>query len=253
MDGNRYSRSRPHIHGKAIEKIRSLPGIAVPIPRALDVGCGTGQSTVALAEIANSIIGVDPSAEMLAHARPHPNIQYLQSSAEDIPLASGLFDLITAAQAFHWFNQSSFLAEANRLLQIDGWLVIYTSWFTCEMKENSSFSRWFRGDYLVRYPSPPRKPQSISEELAQTHGFVIGGEFEFTNDISMTNERFTDYQLSTTNIIAAVERGDDTFDNAARWIRASIDPFFGSNSHRTFQFMGKLWGLEKSNQSNFLA
>jgi len=47
-------------------------------------------------------------------------------------------------------------------------------------------------------------------------------EDEFTNDVCMTIERFTDYQLSTTSIIAAVERGNDTFDNAARWRHASI-------------------------------
>lgn len=246
MDGNRYSRSRPYIHATAIEKIRSLTGISIPVARALDVGCGTGQSTIALAEIGNSIIGIDPSAEMLAHALPHPKIRYLQSSAEEIPLAGELFDLVTTAQAFHWFDQQSFLAEANRLLRTNGWLVIYTSWFTCEMKENSSFSSWFKGQYLDRYPSPPRNRQSITTGLAQTHGFTIQGEDEFTDDVLMTIERFTDYQLSTTNIIAAVDRGDDTFDDAAHWIRASLAPFFASEAQGTFLFLGKLWCLKKS-------
>ena len=201
---------------------------------------------MALAEIGSSVIGIDPSAEMLAHALPHPKIRYMQSSAENIPLASEQFDLITVAQAFHWFNHHSFLAEANRLLRMNGWLMIYTSWFTCEMEENSSFSTWFRGEYLDRYPSPPRNRQSITDELVKPFGFVLRAENEFTDGVSMTIERFTDYQLSTTNIIAAVDRGEDTFDSVAEWIHASIAPFFAADTRRTFRFLGKLWGMEKT-------
>jgi ubiquinone/menaquinone biosynthesis C-methylase UbiE len=101
-----------------------------------------------LTDIASSVIGVDPSADMLAHATPHPNIEYRQSTPEHIPLADQQFDLIAAAQAFHWFDQDAFLAESNRLLRSPGWLVIYTSWFTGEMQENPAFSNWFECEYL---------------------------------------------------------------------------------------------------------
>jgi ubiquinone/menaquinone biosynthesis C-methylase UbiE len=245
MDGDRYSRSRPYIHGTAVERIRALSGIAAPVHCVLDVGCGTGQSTIALAEIGHSIIGMDPSAEMLAHALPHSRIQYVQASAENIPLSSDHFDLIAAAQAFHWFNQEVFLREANRLLQTGGWLTIYTSWFTGELRENSNFSSWFKREFLDRYPSPPRYRQSVTAELAHAHGFLICGEDDFTNDIGMSIERFTDYQLSATNIIAAVERGEHTYENAAQWIRASLAPFFADEANRTFLFTGKLWCLQK--------
>jgi hypothetical protein len=62
----------------------------------------------------------------------------------------------------------------------------------------------------------------------------------------MTKERFTDYQLSTTNIIAAVERGEDTFDNAARWIHASIAPFFGSDVAPDIPVPGENSGVWKN-------
>ena len=127
--------------------------------------------------------------------------------------------------------------------------MIYTSWFTCEMKENPGFSAWFSGKYLDRYPSPPRNRQPVTGELAQSFGFLFRGEDEFTDDVRMSIDRFTDYQLSTTNIIAAVNRGDDTFENIAAWIRASIAPFFALDSQRTFQFLGKLWRLEKIDRS----
>ena len=104
IDAGRYSRARPHVHAAAIEKLRTFARTGMPFSRALDVGCGTGQSTVALTAIADLVIGVDPSADMLAHAIRHAKVNYRQASAEEIPFPDGQYDIITAAQAFHWFG-----------------------------------------------------------------------------------------------------------------------------------------------------
>jgi ubiquinone/menaquinone biosynthesis C-methylase UbiE len=246
INAERYLRARPDIHSTAVGKFRSFAHVDAPFARALDVGCGTGQSTVALTEVASSVIGVDPSTAMLAHAIRHPNVEYQQSTAEHIPLAGCQFDLITAAQAFHWFDQDAFLAESNRLLRLPGWLVIYTSWFTGTMKEDSTFSDWFKGDYLGRYPTPPRNRTFVTEEMGQAHGFAFRGEDEFSDNLSMTLERFIDYQLSTTNIIAAVERRDTAYEDAQTWMQASIASYFGEQAQRTFLFSGRIWYLEKT-------
>jgi ubiquinone/menaquinone biosynthesis C-methylase UbiE len=246
MDAERYARARPYIHSTAIAKFRSFAKINKPFPSALDVGCGTGHSTVALAEIATSVIGIDSSGDMLSHAIPHPNIEYHQSTAETIPFEDGKFDLITAGQAYHWFDSDAFLAESNRLLRLPGWLVIYTSWFTSEMKEDSKFSDWFKDEYLKRYPSPPRTRIKITGELAEKHRFTFHGEDEFTNEIKMTRNRFTDYQLSTSNVIAAVEKGNVGFDDVKNWLHASLTPFFDDQQERIFLFYGKIWYLEKT-------
>ena len=110
---------------------------------------------------------------MLAHAIPHPNVKYQQSTAEHIPLADQQVDLITAAQTFHWFDQNAFLAESTRLLRSAGWLVIYMSRFTGEMKENSTFSSWFECEYLDRYPTPPRNRTPITRTLHKNLGLLF--------------------------------------------------------------------------------
>jgi SAM-dependent methyltransferase len=246
MDAKRYSRARPRIHPTAIERFRAIAGRAAPFDLALDVGCGTGQSTVVLTEIAKRVIGVDPSADMLAHAERHPNVEYVRSAAEHTPFPDGRFDLISAAQAYHWFDHDAFLAESHRLLQVPGWLVVYTSWFTGEIRGEPAFGDWFRGEYLSRYPTPPRNRAPITEDLARTHGFDFHGEDEFRNEVAMTIERFADYQLSTTNVISAVERGAESFDGAGRWIRDSMGRFFAGEHERVFRFSGKMWCLEKA-------
>jgi ubiquinone/menaquinone biosynthesis C-methylase UbiE len=246
MDARRYARARPYVHSTAIDRFRSFAQIDAPLSLALDVGCGTGHSTIVLTDIAERVIAVDPSEDMLKQATPHPNVEYRKSTAEDTPFQDDQFDLITAAQAFHWLDREAFLAEAFRLLRVPGWLLIYTSWFTGEMKGEPAFSAWFTGEYMGRYPSPPRDRAPITEELAQRHGLAFRGNEEFRNEVGMTVRRFTDYQLSTSNIIAAVEQGVESFDGADQWIRASISRFFGEDLERIFLFRGKSWYLAKA-------
>jgi SAM-dependent methyltransferase len=246
MDARRYATARPNIHPTAVERFRRFAQIDAPLPLALDVGCGTGQSTVALTEVADRVTGIDPSVDMLKAAAKHPNVEYRQSAGERTPFQDGQFDLITAGQAFHWFDHDAFLAESHRLLRAPGWLVVYTSRFTGEMKGEPTFSDWFKGEYPNRYPTPPRDRTPVTEELARRHHFVLRGEEEFSNEIGMTIQRFTDYQLSTTNVIAAVKEGTGGFDDAARWIRASLKPFFLDRRERVFLFRGRIWYLEKA-------
>ncbi len=247
IDGKRYAQARPDIHPTAIEKIRLVVGVGEQLTRVLDVGCGTGQSTIALTEIASSIVGIDPSTNMLTQAAPHPNINYCVSTAEGIPFSDTVFDLITSAQSFHWFDHDAFLSESSRVLRVPGWLVIYTSWFTSEMKEDPSFSRWFKSEYLGRFPTPPRNRTAVNEEIASKHGYIFSAEDGFSNELEMSIDRFVDYQLSTTNMIAAVEQGMVEYDDAAKWLHRSIEPYFSSNSKRTFLFWGKILYLEKAN------
>ena len=241
----RYAKGRPKVHAIAIARFRAFADTAWPVRTALDVGCGTGQSSVALTEIADRIVGIDASSDMLGVAELHPKVEYRQSQAEQIPFGDSDFDLICVALAFHWLDQDAFLAEANRLLASTGWLLIYGSWFQLKMKENAEFTDWFKNEYFARFPSPPRNRTPISDETARRHGFELLGDDEYSVEIPMTIDGFTDYQLSTTNVLAAVESGADRFGDAEAWVRRSLEPFFEGETERTFIFTGKSWYLRK--------
>ena len=109
--GRNYALFRPEYPP---ELARSLAELTTQ-RRAVDVGCGTGQLTTQLAAHFDDIIGVDPSAEQIANAKAHPRVRYLIAAAEQIPLEDSAVDLITAAQAAHWFDRPAFYAEARRL------------------------------------------------------------------------------------------------------------------------------------------
>jgi SAM-dependent methyltransferase len=82
---------------------------------ALDVGCGTGQLSVLLAERFAHVIATDASAQQIEKAAAHERVEYRVAPAEHSSLPEHSVDLITAAQAAHWFDRPAFYAEARRV------------------------------------------------------------------------------------------------------------------------------------------
>ena len=111
----RYRRVRPFIHTRVAEQICALSGCA-RFRRALDVGCGTGQSTVALATIADRVVALDSSQQMLDHASACPNVRYQLGRAEQLDFSDGEFDLVSVGSALHWFDQPRFFTCCRRVL-----------------------------------------------------------------------------------------------------------------------------------------
>ena len=89
---------------------------------ALDVGCGSGQSTKGLLTYYDKVLGVDRSASQIAMApKDIPNMSFKRGSAEDLYFVDNeSVDLITAASASHWFDTDLFYSEMWRLLKPDG-------------------------------------------------------------------------------------------------------------------------------------
>jgi len=222
----RYANGRPYFHPLAIKKIGAVCCETGRVNRALDVGCGTGQSTLALVEVADKIIGLDNSTEMLSHAAGHAQISYVEARAEQLPFDDGAFDLVTVGLALHWFDQQQFMLEARRVLRQGGWLVIYHDGFTGRMKGNSNFEKWNREHYLRRYPPPPRNKQTFTETDAAAYGFVPSGLDDFIHEEQFTPDQLVGYLLTQTNVISAVETGSEGLQSVAQWILNSTLPLF---------------------------
>jgi SAM-dependent methyltransferase len=231
----RYAKSRPFFHPLAIEKIQSICCATGRINRALDVGCGTGQSTVALLDVAEEVVGLDSSAEMLSYAVRRPQIRYVEARAEQIPFDDTSYGLITVGGAFHWFDDRKFMLEARRVLRPGGWLVIYNDGFTGRMIGNEDYQKWNREQYLVRYPTPPRNNHFLSDSEVLAYGFVPSGLEQFTHDVQFTQEQLVSYLLTQTNVIHAVEAGKEDLQSVANWLLDSVQPLFlGATESFTF-------------------
>ncbi len=104
----------------------ALAGAAPARRLAVDVGCGSGQLSVLLAEHFDAVDAYDPSDSQLSGAEAHPRVRYAVAPAESLPAADGAADLITAAQAAHWFDRPRFYAEVKRIAAAGAVLALIT-------------------------------------------------------------------------------------------------------------------------------
>ena len=90
---------------------------------ALDLGCGSGQACRALEPWFDNVLGGDVSVDQLK-AAPSSASYYLAAHADALPVADNSVDLITVAQALHWFPLPAFFHESARVLRDEGLLAI---------------------------------------------------------------------------------------------------------------------------------
>jgi ubiquinone/menaquinone biosynthesis C-methylase UbiE len=93
-----------------------------------DVGSGTGILSKMFLENGNTVLGVEPNKEMREAAenilRDYSKFKSIDGTAESSSIEENSVDLITAAQAFHWFNLEKSKKEFKRILRNNGWIVL---------------------------------------------------------------------------------------------------------------------------------
>lgn len=117
-----YSKFRPSYPMEFISKILS---ISTQRKLAWDCGTGNGQVASILSSHFEHVVATDISKNQLSQAPRIPNIEYRIESAESTSIVSNSVDLITVAQAIHWFDFNPFFKEVNRVLKQDGIIAIF--------------------------------------------------------------------------------------------------------------------------------
>jgi ubiquinone/menaquinone biosynthesis C-methylase UbiE len=135
---------------------------------AWDAGTGSGQAAIGLARHFARVIATDASTQQIEHALPDPRISYRVGPAEASGLADGAVDLVTAAQALHWFDRPRFWAEARRVLQPRGVVAVWTYALFEIAPDIDEVVRHFYSAVVGPYWAPERR---ITEERYQTIEF----------------------------------------------------------------------------------
>lgn len=107
-----YARYRPWYPPELLARLAAL---APAHNLCWDVATGTGQAAVTLAEHFDRVIATDASERQIAHAQPHPKVEYRVELAERSSLADASVDLVTIAAALHWLALPDFYAEVRRV------------------------------------------------------------------------------------------------------------------------------------------
>ena len=136
-----YRRVDPRLLSKIVQYL----GLPNPAEGAvLDVGCGTGNYTIALAEQGYQMVGCDPSLRMIRAARDKSDqIDWLHDDAESIRPPSGSeFERVLATLTIHhWNDRVAAFKNLRQVLNSDGELLIFTS--TPEQMRNYWLNEYF--------------------------------------------------------------------------------------------------------------
>lgn len=125
---NQYSSFRPTYDPTLLRTLVELTGhheFPAPVV-ALDIAAGSGQATMHLAEYAQTVIASDLALSQIASMPHHPRIQRYVARAESSGLPDHSVDLITVAQAMHWFDVDAFHREVHRILKPNGIIAVWT-------------------------------------------------------------------------------------------------------------------------------
>lgn len=143
-ESSKYAAARPTYPKSLFDFLASLVDQR---ELAWDCATGNGQAAVILAGYFKQVIASDASAKQIENAEKRSNVSYEVFPAEKTTLDSGSIDLITIAQALHWFNFGEFYNEAKRV-----------------MKENAVIAAWTYGHYAIS-PEVDKVTHNLYEDV----------------------------------------------------------------------------------------
>jgi SAM-dependent methyltransferase len=150
-----YARARPHYPAALFDW---LSGLCARHDLAWDCGTGSGQAAVALAGHFTSVIATDSSAAQIGQAKAHPGVDYRVAPAEASGLEAASVDLVTVAQALHWFDFGRFFGEVRRVLRPGGVMAAWTYGIvTIEGDAVDALALAFYRDEIGAYWPPERR------------------------------------------------------------------------------------------------
>ncbi len=187
-----YHQARPTYPHQVVEEIlKHVPSRQF----AWDCGAGSGQFTQLLAPYFEQIVATDLSSQQLNQAPYFENVSYQIQQAEQTSFAELSFDLITVAQAIHWFNFDEFYKEVKRTLKQDGVLAVigYGLVQTEDVELNGLIHHLYR-DILGDYWDAERKHVDLSyqsipfpfDEVASPH-FDMSLQWSVTQFLAYLN------------------------------------------------------------------
>ena len=218
-----YAFDRPPIHEQILRSAR----LDRQAGQALDIGCGAGLSTAALAPLARQVIGLEPVSTMLAHRRTvAPHARFVIGQAERLPFAAGSFDLVAAAGSLNYADLSSALAEIARVLTRDGTFLLYDFSVGRRSVSGDELAGWF-ASFEQRFPWPPGwQPFDVRELPLAAYGLrlLVYTDAEFR--LPMTFDAYLRYMLSEVNVDNAIARGAYSAEQARDWCRETLKAVF---------------------------
>ena len=218
-----YAFDRPAVHGHILRSAR----LSRAADRALDVGCGAGLSTAALAPLARQVIGLEPVSVMLVHRQAvAPHARFVVGQAERLPFAARSFDLVAAAGSLNYADLPSALAEVARVLTREGTFLLYDFAAGRRAVNCDDLAGWFASFERQFPPAPGWQCFDVRELSLGANGLRLVDYREAEIQLPMTFDAYVRYMLSETNVEDAIARGACSAEEARNWCRKTLRAVF---------------------------
>lgn len=133
---------------------------------AWDAGCGNGQASLALAHRFRRVHASDPSSPQIAAAPVDARISWRVEPAEQCSLPDASADLVTVAQAYHWFDHARFCTEVRRVLRPEGLVALWTYGLSrVDPAVDAVFAQLYAGALADYWPPERRHVENGYREL----------------------------------------------------------------------------------------
>ena len=125
--------------------------------QAVDCGTGNGQAAIGLTPYFDKVLATDPSSKQLENCFEHDKVTYKTEQAEHISLPDDSADMLTVANALHWFDLEKFYREANRVIKHNGIIAAWAYFIPVVSKEIDAVLDHFHFEVLDDYWLPENR------------------------------------------------------------------------------------------------
>ena len=215
-----YNRFRPSYPDKAVELIISLSDKAKPV--IADIGSGTGKLSRLLLNKGSEVYAVEPNIDMrkTAEGELSKNKEFysIASTAENTGLKSDSVDIITVAEAYHWFDNETARLEFKRILRPGGYVILLWNEFEVDayVEEKDKF--------IEKYRKHPKQEKHISRDERADNLFGKDGyiKVSYDNSIKQNYESLLGGMLSTSYTF---NQNDDNYVEFEKGLKSLFDKY----------------------------
>ncbi|NNJ89173.1 MAG: class I SAM-dependent methyltransferase [Eudoraea sp.] len=170
-----YAAYRPSLHSRILSNF--FAGNS-KYALGLDVGCGTGHSSIAIVAYCKKVIGIDPSKDMLQRSLAHPGVEYILYDRKNLDFANDQFDIITFAGSLYYAKSQQLLNEIVRVCKDDARILVYDFEIPLDkilqlLKVGSHSKQPSEYDHQVNFSGLDQKSITLEKELSQSFSINI--------------------------------------------------------------------------------
>jgi ubiquinone/menaquinone biosynthesis C-methylase UbiE len=175
--------------------------------KVLEIGCGTGKATIPFAKLGCTITALDFNQQILYESAKKTfymrNVEYLNSSFEDADLKVDYFNMIFAAQSWHWVEPAVGYGKAARLLKEGGVFAVFWKYQDPDFKLRADMQKVYL-KHCPDYPGTMHSTDYITRGISETGSFGKVEEREYHDNQKFTKADFLGL-ISTYSWVAKLE------------------------------------------------